>query len=168
MASQRTVLTLARSLRLKSPAALSQRAFTLSARTLAKGDDSTIDFYKLPPSNYVPTEVGPSIKIPILPDNYNATVNEVKPTKGKYTAEFNKPLLEYVSAHGTASNMTDADILATTGAGGPSEGASLPESPDQLEKLSDKDASVLMIIAGLIAGWWILGNAIEKRSANKH
>lgn len=163
MAIQKSTLTLVRSLRLQSSAT---RAFSLSARVMAKGDDSTIDFYKLPPSNYVPTEVGPAPKIPILPDNYGTSVFEFKAIKNKLTSEFNKPLISHVSDQNTATIMADADILATTGAGGRSEGGSLPGSPDQLEKLSDKDASVLMAIAGIIAGWWLLGNAIEKRSSH--
>lgn len=143
------------------------RAFALSAPSRAKGDTSSIDFYSLPHANYVPAEVGPAPKIPILPDNYNATVRVFKPTKGSLTSEFNEPLISHVSAQNTASIMADADILATTGAGGPSKGASLPGHPDELEKLSQKDSSTLLAIAGLIAAYWFLGNAIENRTSEK-
>lgn len=167
MNSQRQAIQMFRSVKaLRSPLVsrsikvpVTVRAFSGSSHASAKGDDSTIDFYKLPHANYVPTEVGPSIKIPILPDNYNISVFEAKVNKNHLTSEFNKPMISHVSAQDTASNMSDADILATTSAGG-----SLPGNSDHLEKLSSKDQSVLLTIAALIAAWFVVGNAIESRS----
>lgn len=172
MNSQRQTIQLFRSVRaLRSPivsrsirAPVTVRAFSVSSPAGAKGDDSTIDFYKLPHANYVPTEVGPSVKIPVLPDNYAASVTETKVNKNHLTSEFNKPMISHVSAQDTASNMSDADILATTGAGGPYSGGSLPGNSDQLEKLSSKDQSVLLTIAALIVAWFVVGNAIESSS----
>lgn len=146
------------------------RRFSLTARRMAKGDDSTIDFYKLPHANYVPREVGPSVKIPILPDNYGTSpvLNEHSAGKAKLTAEFEKPLLSHVSEQGTASSMADADILATTDAAGRTEGGKLPSHPDAFEELSQKDRSTLLVILGLVAGWWTLGNLVETTSTESH
>jgi hypothetical protein len=149
----------------------------------AKGDDSTIDFYKLPPSNYVPVDAGPSIKIPILPDSYNLSSREntVSATSSP-TSEFNKPRVSEVTETGKVSAMTDADILATTKAGGPSKEIPTEEHAEpayeesvKLEQLSENDKTTLWSIFGVITAWWLVGSFFDgsnkkedKKAAAKH
>ncbi|KAF5101315.1 hypothetical protein D0Z03_000622 [Geotrichum reessii] len=151
------------------------RSFATTAQLLAKGDESTIDFYKLPPSNYVPVNPGPSIKIPILPDNYSTSGRAPEPVKSKLTSKFNEPLVSEVTDQGTVSSMTDADILATTKAGGPTKAIPTEESfesayeeePIKLEQLSENDKTTLWSIFGVVTAWWLIGSIFDGSSKNK-
>ncbi|KAF5105837.1 hypothetical protein DV453_004436 [Geotrichum candidum] len=159
------------------------RSFATTVQLRAKGDSSTIDFYKLPPSNYVPADAGPSIKIPILPDSYNlSSRQDTAANNSGPTAEFDEPLVSEVTETGKVSAMADADVLATTKAGGPSK--EIPteehedhaqEEPVKLEQLSENDKTTLWSIFGVITAWWLVGSFFDgknkkedKKTAAKH
>lgn len=160
---------------------IAKRTLSTTARLLAKGDSSTIDYYKLPNANYIPVDNLPEVKIPILPDNYNTSIHDGVSSKlaeiqNKPTAKFNEPLISEVSDQGTTSIMADADILGTIKAGGPTKeiptefetNTETHDDSDKLVQFSENDKVTLWSIFGVVVAWWTIGNFLEKRSEKKH
>lgn len=144
---------------------VSNRSFSSNnGQVLAKGDSSTIDFFKFPDANYIVDEE-PKIKIPSLPDSWT-TLNTLKPSNSagssSINSEFKPGEILHVSGQATASKMADVDIMSFFTSGSSSK----PEDI-KLDDLSSKDKSTLLAIFGGVAAWWIIGDLFSSKTEDE-
>lgn len=137
------------------------RALNTTAQVLAKGDDSTIDFYKFPLEDLQQeAPPPPPFKIPV-PADTPAPVRTVQ-------SEYATPVPDDGAA---ASALSGTDQAAKVYVIGDTPVRTLTddavvnddEEPFSNEELSSRDKSILTALAGIVGVWWFLGSLTEKK-----
>lgn len=144
------------------------RNISSTRRVEAKGDKSTIDFYKFPKENFKQEKPDTSFKIPVPPDT-SAPVRAVE-------SQYSTPAPDGGAA---SSNLSGTDKAAKVHVIGDSpvrtlnddavanhQGGSSEEEPFN-EDLTSRDKSMLTAFAGAIAGWWLLGSIGKKEKSRR-
>jgi hypothetical protein len=138
----------------------SPRTMSSTARVLAKGDSSTIDFYSFPLETFDKEEPPLPFKIPVPPDT-SAPVRAVDP-------QYATPVPDGGAASGDLSGTHQSAKVHVIGESpvrtlNDDAVANHEEEPFN-EDLSSRDKSVLTALAGAVAGWWLLGNIGKKKN----
>lgn len=139
--------------------------FKSTAVKAAKGDDSSIDFYKFPKDGFEPPQPPKQMTIPMPPD-YKGTAPIVEapsyattvPDGGAASVSGTEHLGK-VHVMGDSEVRTLVDDTASTG----KDGAEDEGSP----KASSKDNTFFAVFGASIAGWWALGS-LTKKDKKKH
>ncbi|ANB12047.1 hypothetical protein AWJ20_280 [Sugiyamaella lignohabitans] len=145
----------------------SQRVQTISttAKKQAKGDDSSIDYYKVPHPE--PEKYKPAFKVPVLPDSAGASSKEVP------QPEFNTSAPDHgVADHveGKVSGTKDAPKVHVPGS--TEEGIGEDESPLESSsggtssgsgEFSSGDKTFLVGFAVAVTAWWFLPFGSKKK-----
>ena len=141
-----------------------------SRKVLAKGDSSTIDYYKVPPSDYHKEDYKSPFKIPVPPDA-RQPVKEVEAT-------YITSVPDHGAGHtnGLATGTDDAplvhalgDTKARTLDGGYRVNDYRSKHPEDEgpAELQSEDKTFLTVFAAAIAGWWWLGSWSKGKSTSK-
>ncbi len=123
---------------LKSLVFTQKRLFSQCFYVSAKGDASTIDFYKIPTRVWEAKPPGPIMKIPSL----TSESSRRQPTAVKFEAEPEAKVLQLAndSVVATIGDTIDSHI----------------ESGHESDELSSNDKSFLLALGGGILAWWFL------------
>lgn len=180
-----------------SNAAVSKKCFSTARPLFAKGDNSTIDYFKFPGTQYSPEENDAQIKIPSMPDSWT-TLNSRNPAPteedgiDKIDAEFKPNIISHVSGQATASIMSDSEPLTK---GQKDAKGTLPNKSEKNNKKDDDTSSsaaaeffksfsssesyelkdwespqqkqTLLFIVAGVVAWWVLGDAVSSYSDKK-
>lgn len=142
----------------------------MSSARFAKGDESTIDYFKIP-ENANASDEAVKIKIPTLPDawtNLNSK-NPVKVEKPKPTDEFKPGDVVQVGGLGEVSAMSDHEPITRSQSELLTffESSNDPSDPVKLEDFSSKDKSTLTYIFGGVVAWWLITGVLSSKEDKK-
>lgn len=139
--------------------------FKSTAAKAAKGDDSSIDFYRFPKGGFEPPQPPKQMTIPMPPD-YQGTAPIVEAPKYATTVP-----------DGGAASVSGTEHLGKVHVMGDTEVRTLVDDTssagkEQTEgegssKASSKDNTFFAIFGASIAGWWALGS-LSKKDKKKH
>lgn len=155
----------------------SKVGISTSAKRSAKGDDSTIDFYRFPFEN-ISNLSPPSFKIPILPDAFSKIAPAVDTSYKTTAPEDGSAGFKSGTLAGITGDSIKNDVLVLGNDDGEHVGEQISQTlfnghsestwgSGRSDDLSSRDKTILSSFAAAVAGWWMLGSLGNKKKKQK-